>query len=92
MRRLPDKSQQVPLHAKRAEHDPGGLIHRFEHRPLLDVELEIRLGIDRIQVLPRFMHARQLDAVLAQGVDQPHAGLVLKLLDLAGLEAAARSR
>ena len=42
MRRLSGEADHVALDAEGAEHDAGGLLHRLEHRPLLDVQLEIR--------------------------------------------------
>ena len=34
----------VALDAEGAEHDAERQVHRFEHRPLLDVQLEVRGG------------------------------------------------
>ena len=46
MRGLPGEPQHVTLDAERAEHDAGRLVHRLEHRPLLDVQLEIGARVD----------------------------------------------
>ena len=40
----------------------------------------------------RFVHARQLDAVLAERIDQLHAGLVGEVLDFRDLKAPGRGR
>ena len=45
------------------------------------MQFEVGLRVDGLQELLRFVHARQLDAVLAQRVDELHAGLVGKVLD-----------
>ena len=42
MRRLAAERHLVPFDAERAEHDAEGKLERLQHRPLLDVELEIR--------------------------------------------------
>ena len=50
VRGLADEPQHVALDAERPEHDAGGLVHRLEHRALLDVQLEIRVRVDRLQL------------------------------------------
>ena len=50
VRRLADEAQHVALDAEGAEHDAGRLVHRLEHGPLLDVQLEIRARVDRLQL------------------------------------------
>ena len=86
MRRLADESQQVTLDAERADaRRRSDLFIDFEHRALFDMQLEVRLGVDGLQELLRFVHARELDAVLAQRIDQRHAGLVDEVFDLADI-------
>src|SRR2546429_7574352 len=45
---LPAEGDLVPLDAEGAEDDPERQVERLEHRPLLDVELEIRSSIDEL--------------------------------------------
>src|SRR5207244_4675873 len=45
MRGLPPERDEVPLDAERAEDDAERQIHRLEHRPLLDVQLEVRRSL-----------------------------------------------
>ena len=92
MRRLADEPQHVPLDAERAEHDAGRLVHRLEHRALLDVQLEVRARVDRLERAVRVAHAIELDAVLAQRIDQARALLVREPADVVELQAAARRR
>ena len=47
---------------------PSGQVHRLEHRPLLDVQLEVRRGVRELRA--RAERAVEVDAVLAQRVRQ----------------------
>ena len=55
MRGLADEPQDVPLDPVGADHRAGGSAHRLEHRPLLDVQLEVgaRTARDRARAAPR---------------------------------------
>src|SRR5439155_9553770 len=53
VRRLAGEAKHVTLDAEGTEHDAGWFVHRLEDRSLLDVELEIRAGIDRLQLAMR---------------------------------------
>ena len=79
MRRLAREADHVPLDAERAEHDAGRLVHRLEHRALLDVQLEVGARVDRLQLAVRVEHAIERDAVLGERVDQPRALPILQL-------------
>ena len=58
----------MALDAERAEHDAERELHRLEHGPLLDVQLEI--GDRVLELLPRVERAVEVDAVLAQRIRQ----------------------
>ena len=58
MRGLSDETKQMTLHTKRADHDSGRLARGFEHWTLFDMQLEIGLGVDRLQELLRLVHPR----------------------------------
>ena len=55
VRGLADEPQHVALDAVGADHHAGGSAHRLEHRPLLDVQLEVRArrGAGRAPDAPR---------------------------------------
>ena len=53
MRRLARPRDPPALDAVGAEHGPEGDVHRLEHRPLLDVELEIGRGRVELRRAPR---------------------------------------
>ena len=66
MRRLAGEADHVALDAERAEHDAeSAVLHRLEHRSLLDVQLEIGARVDPLQLGVRVEHAIERDAVLA---------------------------
>ena len=66
MRGLAAPGDPVALDAERAEHGAERQVHRLEHRPLLDVQLEI--GGRALQLRARVERAVEVDAVLAQRV------------------------
>src|SRR5436853_7653928 len=68
MRGLADEADHVAFETECAEDDAGRLLHRLEHRSLLDVHLEIGLGVDACERLPRVEHRVELDARIAQRV------------------------
>src|SRR5207247_6390475 len=82
MGRLAGEAEHVALDAECAEHDAGRLVHRFEHRPLLDVELEVGAGGSLRQLAMRVEHAIECDAVLRERVDEPRPLPVLQLPDV----------
>ena len=59
----------MTLNAEGAENHTGRFVHGFEHRSLLDMELEVGLRIDRLQESLGLMHPRQLDTVVAKRVE-----------------------
>ena len=78
---VPDR---VPLHPERPEHHADRQIQPFEHRPLLDVQLQVR---QRLLDLPvRLVHPVEVHAVLAQGIRQRNAVLILEAAHLVGDE------
>ena len=68
MRRLARPGDLVALHAEGPEHDAERQVERLEHRPLLDVQLEIRGRA--LELRARIERAVEVDAVLAQRVGQ----------------------
>ena len=62
MRGLAAEGDLVPLDTERSQHDPEREPHRLEHRPLLDVQLEVRGGV--LQLRARLERPVELDAVL----------------------------
>ena len=52
VRRLTAERDLVALDAERAEHDAEREAHRLEHRPLLDVQLEVGRGVRRAAPAP----------------------------------------
>ena len=69
---------------------PVGLAHRFEHGPLLDVQLEICARVDLFQLLVRVEHPVERDAVFRQRVHEPSALTILQIADGVDLQAAGR--
>ena len=72
----PVNGDRVPLDAERAEHHAHRQLQAFQHRPLLDVQFEIRGGVP--QFVPRLGASVRSMPVLG-GVDQLDAVLVVKL-------------
>ena len=63
VRRLSLPRDLVPFDAERPEDDAEREIHRLQHRPLLDVQLEVRGR--RLELLARVEGAVEVDAVVA---------------------------
>ena len=61
----------MALDAERALHDAERQIERLEHRPLLDVELEVGRGV--LELCPRLRCPVQVDAVGSEGLGQRDA-------------------
>ena len=70
----------VALDAERPEHDAERQVQRLEHRPLLDVQLEI--GRRPLQLRARLQRPVELDPVGAQRVGQRHPVGVVPLPQL----------
>ena len=68
------------------EHRSGGLAAALEHRPLLDVQLEVRARAG--QPGPRLMHAFELDSVARHHVFEALAVAVAQVAHLVHLERA----
>src|ERR1700693_2053376 len=68
MRGLTDKADHVALESKGPEHDTRGLVHGLQDAALLDVELEVSLGVDALELLVGVGHRFEGDAVLAKGI------------------------
>jgi hypothetical protein len=92
MRCLADEPHHVPLQTKGTEHDSRRPIHRFEHRSLLDVHLEVCLRVDAREFLPCVEHGVERHAVIAQRVLEPDAVGVAQLSHLVDVEAAGGRR
>ena len=88
MRRLAGEPDHVAFDAERPQHDAGRLAHRFEDRSLLDVELEVRARVDRLERAMRVEHAIERHAVLGEGVHEARALAILQLAHLVHLQAA----
>ena len=71
VRRLAAPRDEMALDPERAEDDAERQIHRLEHRPLLDVQLEVRGGVRELRA--RLERAVEVDAVLRERVGQRHA-------------------
>ena len=80
VRRLSRPGDLVALDSERAEHDAERQIDRLEHRPLLDVQLEI--GGSVLELRARVERTIEIDAVLAQCVGQRDAVRVAALSQL----------
>jgi hypothetical protein len=61
----------VALHAERPQHDAEGEAQRLQHRPLLDVELEIRRRI--LELRASLERAVEVDAVGRERVGKCHS-------------------
>src|SRR5262245_18030415 len=92
MRRLADEADHVALDAERAKHDARRLVHRLEHRPLFDVELEIAARGDLLQRGMRLVHAIQIDAVLRDRIRQRRPLPIDQRAYFVRPQAAARGR
>ena len=90
---LAAEGDEVALDSEGAEDDTERQVERLEHRPLLDVELEVRRGA--FELSSRLESAVEIDAVLGQRVRQgdpvgvaPLAQLVLVAHRAAGRRGA----
>ena len=92
MRRLADEPQDMPLDAVGADHRAGRSTHRLEHRPLLDVQLQVGARPARVERAPRLEHAIDVDAVLGQRVGEARALAIDEVAHGVGDEAAAGAR
>ena len=90
--RLPGEAKHVALDAEGPEHHARRLPHRFEHRPLLDVQLEIRPRVDRLQLTVRVEHPVERDPVFRERIDQPRALPICQLAHLLDLQAPGGGR
>ena len=86
MRRLAAEDHAVALDADRAEHGPDREAEALEHRPLLDVQLEV--GAHVAQPPLRGGGAVELDAVLADDVLEAPAVGVAQVAHGVGIERA----
>ena len=68
VRGLAAPRDEVALDAEGAEDDAERQVERLEHRPLLDVELEVRRRV--LELPPRLERAVEVDAVLGERVGQ----------------------
>ena len=84
--RLADEAQHVPLHAVGADHSAGRPAHRFQHRALFDVELEVGPRPAGVERAPGLRHAVDVDAVLGQRVGEAHALTVAQVTHAVGHE------
>lgn len=48
MRRLPGEGDRVALDAEGPQHHPERPVHRLQHRPLFDVQLEVGTGASEL--------------------------------------------
>ena len=92
VRGLADEPQNVALDAVSADHRAGGSPHRFEHGPLLNVELEVGAWVALLERAAGLGHAVEVDAVLGQGVHEPHALAIDEATHAVGHETAAGTR
>src|SRR5436309_613443 len=89
MRRLAGEPNHVTLDSKRTEHDAGRFVHRFEHRTLFDVELEVRARVDGLELPLSVEHTIQDDTVFGKRVDQASALSILQLSYLVDVQTAS---
>src|SRR5262247_935932 len=89
---LAGEAEEMALDAERAQHDARRLVHRLEDGALLDVQLEVRPGVPRLERAVGVEHPVDLDAVLAERVWQPRAGLVGQSTDVIDAQASAGRR
>src|SRR5581483_10374746 len=80
VRGLAPERDSVALDAEGAEYDAERKTERLEHRPLLDVELEVGGGGPELRA--GFQRPVELDAVLAERVLPADAARVAPLADL----------
>ncbi len=80
VRRLAAPGDARALDAERPEHDAERQLERLEHRPLLDVELQV--GARPLELRAGLERAVELDAVLAERVGQRDAVAVCELAEL----------
>ena len=66
VRGLPAEGDLVPLHSESAEDDAERQVHRLEHRPLLDVELEVGGGV--LQLAARVHGRVEVDSLACERV------------------------
>ncbi len=92
VRRLADEPQNMALDSVGADHRTRGSPHRFEHGPLLDVELEVRARVALVEGPTRLGHAVQIDAVLCQRLREPYALAVHQVSHAVGHETPACGR
>ena len=59
MGRLASEGHLVPLDAERSQHDSQRKLERLQHRPLLDVQLEVGRGV--LELAPRLERSVQID-------------------------------
>ena len=91
MGRLTVEVDRMPLHAERAEHGPERQVEVEQHRPLLDVELEV--GRRGGQLATTVQHPVEVDADRPEGVGQADAPGVDEAPRLVHVEVAgARAR
>jgi hypothetical protein len=86
MRVRAGEAHAVALHAERPEHDAERQVELLEHRPLLDVQLEV--GGGAAQPLARLAHPVELDAVSGQRVRQCRPVAVGQAAHRVGVERA----
>ena len=84
---LPAEDHAVALHADRAEHRPDGQAEALEHRPLLDVQLEV--GAHVPQPAARLPRAVELDAVRGERILEPYAVRVAQVAHRVGIERSS---
>ena len=92
MRRLADEAEHVPLDPEGAEHHAGRLVHRFEDRTLFDVQLEVGACVDGFQMPMRVAHPIEIDAVLAQRVDETRPLTIDEVAHLVDSQTRGRRR
>ena len=80
VRGLPAPDHAVALDAEGAEHRAERKVERLEHRPLLDVQLEV--GGRRLELSARLERAVEVDAVRGQRVGQRDPVTVDELAEL----------
>ena len=90
VRRLTAERDARALDAERAEHDAQRQIHRLEHRPLLDVQLEV--GGRGLELTPRVECAVEVDPVGCERVRQRDAVAIRQLPQLVLVVHRARRR
>jgi hypothetical protein len=79
VRRLPAEGHPVAFDADRSGHGADRQALPFQHRPLLNVRLQVSLGAT--DLLPRLVQAIQVDAVLGDHITEPQPSGIGKLAD-----------